>query len=290
MKLSLSNPFKERAASTIFLVSALASILFVALICVFLFANGVPAILKIGVPDFLFGREWAPTDEPPVYGIFPMILGSLYVTLGALAIGVSVGLLSAIFLARFCSEKLHRTLKPAVELLAGIPSVIYGFFGLVVIVPFVREHFGGSGFSILTASILLGIMILPTIISVSEAALRAVPNSYYEGSLALGATHERSVFFTVLPAATSGIVAGIILGFGRAIGETMAVILVAGNQARMPAGILGGIRTLTANIVLEMGYATDLHREALIATGVVLFTFILIINLLFSILKKRVIK
>jgi phosphate transport system permease protein len=219
-----------------------------------------------------------------------MILGSLYVTLGALAIGVSVGLLSAIFLARFCSERLHRTLKPAVELLAGIPSVIYGFFGLVVIVPFVRQHFGGSGFSILTASILLGIMILPTIISVSEAALRAVPNSYYEGSLALGATHERSVFFTVLPAATSGIVAGIILGFGRAIGETMAVILVAGNQARMPDGILGGIRTLTANIVLEMGYATDLHRESLIATGVVLFIFILIINLLFSILKKRVIK
>ena len=290
MKLSLSNPFKERAASTIFLVSALASILFVALICVFLFANGVPAILKIGVPDFLFGKEWAPTDEPAVYGIFPMILGSLYVTLGALAIGVSVGLLSAIFLARFCSERLHRTLKPAVELLVGIPSVIYGFFGLVVIVPFVRQHFGGSGFSILTASILLGIMILPTIISVSEAALRAVPNSYYEGSLALGATHERSVFFTVLPAATSGIVAGIILGFGRAIGETMAVILVAGNQARMPDGILGGIRTLTANIVLEMGYATDLHRESLIATGVVLFIFILIINLLFSILKKRVIK
>lgn len=290
MKLSLSNPFKERAASTIFLVSALASILFVALICVFLFANGVPAILKIGVPDFLFGKEWAPTDEPAVYGIFPMILGSLYVTLGALAIGVSVGLLSAIFLARFCSERLHRTLKPAVELLAGIPSVIYGFFGLVVIVPFVRQHFGGSGFSIFTASILLGIMILPTVISVSEAALRAVPNSYYEGSLALGATHERSVFFTVLPAATSGIVAGIILGFGRAIGETMAVILVAGNQARMPDGILGGIRTLTANIVLEMGYATDLHREALIATGVVLFSFILTINLLFSILKKRVVK
>jgi phosphate transport system permease protein len=219
-----------------------------------------------------------------------MILGSLYVTLGALAIGVSVGLLSAIFLARFCSERLHRVLKPAVELLAGIPSVIYGFFGLVIIVPFVRQHLGGSGFSIFTASILLGIMILPTVISVSEAALRAVPNSYYEGSLALGATHERSVFFTVLPAATSGIVAGIILGFGRAIGETMAVILVAGNQARMPDGIFEGVRTLTANIVLEMGYATDLHREALIATGVVLFSFILTINLLFSILKKRVVK
>ena len=290
MKFKLSSPFKERAASTIFLVSALASILFVALICVFLFANGVPAILKIGFTDFLFGTEWAPTDEPAIYGIFPMILGSLYVTLGALAIGVSVGLLSAIFLARFCSERLHRVLKPAVELLAGIPSVIYGFFGLVIIVPFVRQHLGGSGFSIFTASILLGIMILPTVISVSEAALRAVPNSYYEGSLALGATHERSAFFTVLPAATSGIVAGIILGFGRAIGETMAVILVAGNQARMPDGIFEGVRTLTANIVLEMGYATDLHREALIATGVVLFSFILTINLLFSILKKRVVK
>ena len=290
MKFKLSSPFKERAASTIFLVSALASILFVALICVFLFANGVPAILKIGFTDFLFGTEWAPTDEPAIYGILPMILGSLYVTLGALAIGVSVGLLSAIFLARFCSEWLHRVLKPAVELLAGIPSVIYGFFGLVIIVPFVRQHLGGSGFSIFTASILLGIMILPTVISVSEAALRAVPNSYYEGSLALGATHERSVFFTVLPAATSGIVAGIILGFGRAIGETMAVILVAGNQARMPDGIFEGVRTLTANIVLEMGYATDLHREALIATGVVLFSFILTINLLFSILKKRVVK
>ena len=290
MKFKLSSPFKERAASTIFLVSALASILFVALICVFLFANGVPAILKIGFTDFLFGTEWAPTDEPAIYGIFPMILGSLYVTLGALAIGVSVGLLSAIFLARFCSERLHRVLKPAVELLAGIPSVIYGFFGLVIIVPFVRQHLGGSGFSIFTASILLGIMILPTIISVSEAALRAVPNSYYEGSLALGATHERSVCFTVLPAATSGIVAGIILGFGRAIGETMAVILVAGNQVRMPDGIFEGVRTLTANIVLEMGYATDLHREALIATGVVLFSFILTINLLFSILKKRVVK
>ncbi|PWJ35681.1 phosphate ABC transporter permease subunit PstC [Fibrobacter succinogenes] len=290
MKFKLSSPFKERAASTIFLVSALASILFVALICVFLFANGVPAILKIGFTDFLFGTEWAPTDEPAIYGIFPMILASLYVTLGALAIGVSVGLLSAIFLARFCSERLHRVLKPAVELLAGIPSVIYGFFGLVIIVPFVRQHLGGSGFSIFTASILLGIMILPTVISVSEAALRAVPNSYYEGSLALGATHERSVFFTVLPAATSGIVAGIILGFGRAIGETMAVILVAGNQARMPDGIFEGVRTLTANIVLEMGYATDLHREALIATGVVLFSFILTINLLFSILKKRVVK
>ena len=290
MKAQTRNNIREKTASGIFLLSALASILFVALICLFLFANGIPAILKIGVTNFLFGKEWAPTDEPAVYGIFPMIMGSLYVTLGALAIGVSVGLLSAIYLSRFCSEKVHKQLKPAVDLLAGIPSVVYGFFGLVVIVPFVRQNFGGSGASILAASILLGIMILPTIISVSEAALRAVPESYYEGALALGATHERSVFFAVLPAATSGIVAGIILGFGRAIGETMAVILVAGNQARMPTGILAGVRTLTANIVLEMGYATDLHREALIATGVVLFAFILAINLLFSILKKRAIQ
>lgn len=287
MKIQTFNKLKEKTASGVFLLSALASILFVALICIFLFANGIPAILQIGVTDFLFGKEWAPTDEPASYGIFPMILGSVYVTLGALAIGVSIGLLSAIYLSRFCSKRIHRKLKPAVDLLAGIPSVVYGFFGLVVIVPFVRQNFGGSGASILAASILLGIMILPTIISVSEAALRAVPNSYYEGALALGATHERSVFFAVLPAATSGIVAGIILGFGRAIGETMAVILVAGNQARMPNGILSGVRTLTANIVLEMGYAADLHREALIATGVVLFTFILVINTLFAILKKR---
>lgn len=290
MKATAINNLKEKTASGVFLLSALASILFVALICIFLFANGVPAILQIGITDFIFGKDWAPTDEPAAYGIFPMIMGSLFVTIGALAIGVSVGLLSAIYLARFCSDKVHKKLKPAVELLAGIPSVVYGFFGLVVIVPFVRQNFGGSGASILTASLLLGVMILPTIVSVSEAALRAVPESYYEGALALGATHERSVFFAVLPAATSGIVAGIILGFGRAIGETMAVILVAGNQARMPSGILDGARTLTANIVLEMGYATDLHRKALIATGVVLFAFILVINVLFSILKKRAIK
>ncbi|WP_233134294.1 phosphate ABC transporter permease subunit PstC [Fibrobacter intestinalis] len=273
--------------SGVFLLSAFASIFFVLLICVFLFANGIPAMQKIGFFQFLFGKIWAPTDEPALYGIFPMILGSLYVTLGALVIGISVGILSAVYLARFCPVQLHKRLKPAVDLLAGIPSVVYGFFGLVVIVPFVRTYFGGSGASILAASFLLGMMILPTIISVSEATIRAVPNSYYEGALALGATHERSVFFAVLPAAKSGITAAIVLGFGRAIGETMAVILVAGNQARMPNGILNGVRTLTANIVLEMGYATDLHREALIATGVVLFAFILIINLIFSVLKRR---
>ena len=182
---------------------------------------------------------------------------------------------------------IYKIIKPGVELLAGIPSVVYGFFGLVVLVPFIRNTFEGNGNSILTASILLGIMILPTIIGVSESAIRAVPNKYYEGALALGATHERSVYCTVVPAAKSGIMAGIVLGIGRAIGETMAVIMVAGNQARMPKGIFKGIRTLTGNIVIEMGYATDLHREALIATGVVLFVFILMINLLFSVLKRR---
>lgn len=276
---------KEKIMEIVFLLTACISILSVVLICLFLFANGVPAMKEIGLGDFLLGQKWKPGNDK--YGIFPMILGSIYVTGGALLIGVPVGILTAIFMARFCPKSLYRFLKPAIELLAGIPSVVYGFFGLVVMVPFVREFIGGNGTSILTASILLGIMILPTIIGVSEAAIRAVPNSYYEGALALGASHERSVFCAVIPAAKSGITAGVVLGIGRAIGETMAVIMVAGNQARMPNGILKGIRTLTANIVLEMGYATDLHREALIATGVVLFVFILLINVLFSILKRR---
>ena len=240
---------------------------------------------KIGWLDFLFGKTWKPGNEQ--FGIFPMIVGSLYVTAGAIIFGVPIGLMTAIFLSKFCSKKLKKYLKIAIDLLAGIPSVAYGFFGLMVIVPFVRNAFGGNGSSILTASILLGIMILPTIISVSETALDSVPQSYYEGARALGETHELSVFRTVVPAAKSGIMAGIILGIGRAIGETMAVIMVAGNQARLPDSILKGVRTLTANIVIEMGYATDLHREALIATGVVLFVFILLINLLFNLIKKR---
>lgn len=287
MILKNKSQIRERLMEGVFLVAALASVAAVFLICIFLFANGIPGMAKIGFGNFIFGRIWAPTDVPPSYGIFPMILGSLYVTAGAVLVGVSVGLFTAVFLARFCPAKLHKVLKPAVDVLAGVPSVVYGFFGLVVMVPFVRENFGGSGTSILTASLLLGIMILPTIIGVAESAIRAVPETYYEGALALGATPERSVFSVVLPAATSGVMAGVILGIGRAVGETMAVILVAGNQARIPNGILGGVRTLTANIVLEMGYAADLHREALIATGVVLFTFILIINLCFSILKRR---
>ena len=277
--------YKEKIMEYVFLLTACVSILSVVLICVFLFANGIPAINKIGFGNFTLGRLWKPGNDR--YGIFPMILGSIYVTGGALLVGVPIGILTAIFMARFCPKGWYRILKPAVDLLAGIPSVVYGFFGLVVMVPFVRQMFSGNGSSIFTASLLLGIMILPTIIGVAEAAIRAVPDNYYEGALALGATHERSVFYVVLPAAKSGIMAGVVLGLGRAIGETMAVIMVAGNQARMPAGIFKGIRTLTANIVLEMGYATDLHREALIATGVILFIFILLINVLFSILKRR---
>lgn len=276
---------KEKFWEIIFLLAAGFSFLAVLLICLFLFVNGIPAIQKIGIADFLFGTKWKPGND--LYGIFPMILGSFYVTAGAVILGVPVGLMTAVFLSKFCPEWLHKILKPAIDLLAGIPSVVYGFFGLMVIVPAVRNVFGGNGSSILTASILLGMMILPTIISVSESALNAVPQSFYEGSRALGATHERSVFKTMLPAAKSGIMAGIILGISRAIGETMAVIMVAGNQARITDSILKGIRTLTANIVIEMGYATDLHREALIATGVVLFVFILLINLTFNLVKNR---
>ncbi len=279
--------YKEIFMKNVFLVAALTSIIAVALICVFLFANGIPAMSKIGIFQFLLGKDWSPGNEPASYGIFPMILGSIYVTAGALIIGAPVGVLTAVFMAKFCPKKVHKVLKPAVGLLAGIPSVVYGFFGLVVIVPFVRNVFGGNGSSMLTASILLGIMILPTIIEVSESAIRAVPDSYYEGALALGASRERSIFFATLPAAKSGIMASIVLGIGRAIGETMAVIMVAGNQARMPAGLLKGVRTLTANIVIEMGYAADLHRGALIATAVVLFAFILIINFIFSMLTRR---
>lgn len=278
--------FKEVLMKIVFLIAACVSIISVVLICFFLFSKGIPAISKIGVTEFLLGKQWKPSSD--LYGIFPMIIGSIYVTAGAIIVGVPTGVLCAVFMAKFCPKSIYSVLKPATELLAGVPSIVYGYFGLVVIVPFMQKVFPQtSGKGILTASILLGIMILPTIIGVSDSAIRAVDNSYYEGALALGATHELSVFKTVVPAAKSGILAGVILGIGRAIGETMAVIMIAGNQPVVPGSILDGVRTMTANIVLEMGYATDLHREALIATGVVLFVFILIINLCFSILKRK---
>lgn len=276
---------KERAMHMVFLLAACVSIFAVVMICLFLFANGIPAIGEIGVFQFLLGERWKPGND--IYGILPMIMGSIYVTAGAILVGVPIGILTAVFLSRFCPRGLYKIIRPAMNLMAGIPSVVYGFFGMVVIVPVMSQLCGGSGKSMATASVLLGIMILPTIIGVSESAINAVPDSYYEGALALGASHERSVFFAALPAAKSGILAGVVLGVGRAIGETMAVIMVAGNQARMPKGLFQGVRTMTANIVLEMGYATDLHREALIATAVVLFVFILIINLSFSIISRK---
>ena len=254
--------YSENIMKIVFLTAACVSIIAVILICVFLFASGVPAIKEIGVSDFLLGDSWKPNQD--LYGVFPMIIGSVYVTAGAILIGVPIGLLCAVFMARYCPKGLYKVLKPAVDLLAGIPSIVYGFFGLMVIVPLVQGSLGGSGKCLLTSSVLLGIMILPTIISVSESNIRAV-----------------------LPAAKMGIMAGIILGIGRAIGETMAVVMVCGNQAIMPDGLTNGVRTLTANIVLEMGYASGLHREALISTAVVLFVFILIINLSFMALKRR---
>ena len=276
---------KETVAKVLFTAAAGISILAVALICVFLFASGVPAIGEIGLFDFLGGTTWRPAADQ--YGILPMIIGSIYATIGALIIGIPIGLFAAVYLSRFASPRVKRILTPGVELLAGIPSVIYGFFGLVVLVPLIREVFHVQGMSLLAASIILGIMILPTIITVARNAIDAVPDSYYEGALALGADHERSVFRVLVPAATSGIMAGVVLGVGRAIGETMAVVMIAGNQAVIPDSLLDGVRTLTTNIVLEMGYAADLHREALIATAVVLFVFVLIINLVFAILNGR---
>ena len=267
----------EKFMQGVFFIAACASVLAVALICIFLFANGIPAMKEIGFGEFLSGEMWKPKNE--IFGILPMIVGSLYVTAGAIIFGVPIGILTAVFMAYYCPKKIYKPLKAATELLAGIPSVVYGFFGLVVIVPLIRTlgrdlGFGGNGSSILTASLLLGMMILPTIIGLTESSIRAVPEQYYEGAVALGATHERAIFRVVIPAAKSGVIAAI-------------VIMVAGNQARLPQGIFRGVRTLTANIVIEMGYATGLHREALIATGVVLFVFILIINFSVALLKRR---
>lgn len=286
MNNTVMNRLKETFMKLIFFAAACTSVLAVVLICVFLFAQGIPAIHEIGFVKFIFGTEWRPSND--IYGIFPMIIGSIYVTAGALILGVPVALLTSIYMAYFCPKKIYSFLKNAINLMAGIPSIIYGFFGLVVVVPVIRFLTDGeAGTSMLAASVILAIMVLPTIVGVTESSLRSVPQSYYEGSLALGATHERSVYVIMFPAAKSGIMAGIVLGIGRVIGETMAVNMVAGNQPRMPQGILEGLRTMTGNIVMEMGYATGLHREALIATGVVLFVFILLINLLVSLLNRR---
>lgn len=277
--------FKEIAMQILFFVCACVSIFAVIMICKFIFANGIPAISKIGAENFIFGKVWKPKQE--LFGIFPMIVASIYVTAGAVVVGVPIGVLTAVFMACYCPKPLYKMIKPLINLLASVPSVIFGFFCLVVIVPLIQRLTDTSGKGILTASFLLGIMILPTVVNTSEASIKAVPRQYYEGALALGATKERSIFKTVLPAAASGIVSGIILATGRAIGETMAVVMVAGNQPILPDSITSGVRTLTSNIVLEMGYASGLHRYALIATAVVLFVFILIINLCFSLVTRK---
>ncbi len=297
---------KEGIYELLFLLIASVSIICVLVICIFLFSEGIPAMIEIGLWDFLTGTTWAPTSSNPSYGILPMIVGSLYVTTGAIIVGVPIGILTAVYLTKYCPAKAYKVLKPAIDLMAGIPSIIYGFFGMTVMVPIVKDVINGigdilepttkitdrffytTGSSIFTASLLLGFMILPTVIGLSESAIKAVPDHYYEGARALGATHERTIFRVILPAAKSGILASVVLGIGRAIGETMAVILVVGNQARLTSSIFDGIRTMTANVVLEMGYAYGLHQEALIATGVVLFVFVLIINLSFSIIKRKV--
>ncbi len=277
----------EKAAQFLFFLCACISVFSVVLICLFLLINGVPAIKNIGIENFLGGMQWKPLEN--LFGILPMMLGSIFVTGGAILVGVPLGILCAVYMTNFCPKPLYRMLKPAINLLAGVPSIVYGFWGLMVIVPIVRQLFGGSGKGILTASLLLGFMVLPTIIGVTETSLCAVPRTYYEGALALGATHEKSVFFALLPAAKSGILAGVILGVGRVLGETMAVIMVAGNQAAMPQGITSGVRTMTANIAMEMAYASGLHKDALIATAAVLFLFILIINLCFMLLYEKTI-
>ncbi|WP_215508221.1 phosphate ABC transporter permease subunit PstC [Peptoniphilus sp. EMRHCC_23] len=277
----------EKTWEYIFLLCSLISVFSIIVICYFIFKNGLPFILQTGIAKFLMGTDWKPTASPPSFGILPMIVGSVYVTIGSIIVGVPIGVLTAVFMAFYCPSRLYKILKPAVNLMAGIPSIIYGFFGLMVFVPMVRGWWGGTGMTVFTASVLLGIMILPTIIGLSESSLRSVPTSYYQGSIALGATHERSLMRVVVPAAKSGILAAIILGIGRSIGETMAVIMIAGNQPIVPESIKMGTRTMTANIVLEMAYASGAHREALIATGVVLFIFILLINLVFNVVKRR---
>lgn len=275
----------DRIISKILFFAACSSTAVLALIALFIFKEGVPIMAKLGVGHFLFGREWAPLDGQ--FGIFTFIIGSLWVTFGALILGVPLGVACAVYLAEFAPKKWVTFLKPAIELLAGIPSVVYGFLGVMWLAPLIRNHLGGPGLSILAASCVLAIMILPTIVGVSVDAIQAVPKNYKEGSLALGATEWQTTWRVLLPAARSGILAGVILGMGRAVGETMAVIMISGNATKIPHSMLDSVRTLTANIAIEMGYAMGDHRQALFATGVVLFFFIMILNIFALKASKR---
>ena len=277
--------FKAKLSGRIFFALALSSISALALITVFIIIKGAPIITEVGLIKFIFGMEWAPSRGE--YGIFPMIIGTLTVTLGAAVIGVPVGVCCSVFLAEFAPTLMSNIFRPAIQLLAGIPSVVYGFWGLLFVVPAVRTYFGGPGLSILTGSIILGIMILPTVISISEVSILALPRQYKEGALALGLTHWQTIYVVMLPAAKSGIVAAVILGIGRAIGETMAVIMVLGNAVAVPQSILDPVRTLTTNIGIEMGYASGEHQQALFATGIVLFIAIMILNSFAQYITRR---
>jgi phosphate transport system permease protein len=276
---------REKFIERTLLLLALSSIGSLALITFFIFLEGFPLILSTGLKNFIFSSHWAPTKGH--FGILAMIISSVLVTLGAMVLGVPLGLACAIVLAEFSPKRLKMVLKPTLELLAGIPSVVYGFLGVIWLVPPIRTYLGGPGLSLLAGSIILGIMILPTVISISIDALSAVPDLYRDGSLALGATRWQTVRRVVLPAASSGIITAIILGMGRAIGETMAVIMVAGNALQIPTSILDPVRTLTSNIALELGYAAGRHREALFATGIVLFIIIMILNLSATLITRR---
>ncbi len=275
----------EGIMKAVFWLSAFMTILIISVICIFIFFNGIPTIFKIGIDDFIFGMTWRPGNE--LFGIFPMVVGSLLVTLLALIIGFPAGVGVSVFFAYYCPKSIYKYIKPMIDLMAGIPSIVYGFFGLMVIVPMVRNLFGGSGFSLLSSGLILGFIILPIIINISETSLRSIDESYYQGARALGANHDQSVFYVLVPAAKSGIFSSMILGMGRAIGETMALVMVAGNQALIPESLFNGIRTLTSNIVLEMGYAADLHRDSLIASAVILYVFILLINIVLVYMKGR---
>ena len=279
---------REKVMRGVFLFSAVFSILALVTITVFLFVSGIPFMAKTGIKEFLLGSDWSPLSDSPSYGVFPMIVATFYVTALSVVIGIGIGLLTAIALYKFCPKRLVLPIRQMINLLSGIPSVIFGLFGMTVIVPFVRDYLSptGVGYGILSSSLVLGMMILPTIVSVSLDALNSVPGAYYEGALALGAPKEQATFKVMLPAAKSGILAGVLLAIGRAIGETMAVIMVIGGSPEMPKSIFQSVRTLTANIAMGAMELSGDALSALIASGVVLFVFTLILNISFSFLKR----
>lgn len=283
----MNDSLRERIIHLLLAACAWSAVISLGVITVFIFQAGLPLIAKVGIPNFLFNAVWDPTAKTPSFGILSMLIGSIWLTFGALLVGVPLGLAVTVFMTDLAPPSLVSIMRPAVQLLAGIPSVIYGFVGLTTLAPLVRSVFGGPGLSVLTGALILGIMILPTVISISEDAVRAVPPALRQGALALGATRWQMLVGVVLPAARSGIVASIILAMGRALGETMAVIMMIGNALRIPGSFLDAATTLTSNIGLEMAYAGGEHREALFATGAVLFLLIMGLNSITNAVVRR---